>query len=71
MSPNWTTATSAILPPSTGLAFKSSAGHRQRLQLRGGWTPSLICVFTVTAVTDDGPEAFEADTVSGRDKESP
>lgn len=38
---------------------------------RGRQIPSLICVFSVIAVTDDGLAAFEVDTVSGRDKDPP
>lgn len=35
----------------------------------GGGTRSFICVFSVTAVTDEEPAGFEVDPASGRDKQ--
>ena len=62
------------LLPSSILTFKGSVVQKL-LQPDGGDGGdggdgrSLICVFSVTAVTDDGPAAFEDDTVSELDKE--
>lgn len=48
--------------PPLSPAFNSL--NKKQLQLQGGWTPSLIRVFSVVAVATDGSAAFEADTES-------
>ncbi len=73
MSPKQMTSLSKLLchPPSFHPAIQKLSWPQKATAATGVRTPSLICVFSVIAVTDDGPAAFEADTVSGWDKVSP